>query len=170
MERNAIGLPSFTAKQVSGRLDALLSSFSTQYHQYMKHHWVVAGPDKGALYTFFEESFRKTEEHVDAIAERMTTLGAVPTSSMQSQSDKSLLEAESEGIYPVRDMLKSDLENEQALISYIGEAVSEACELKDYGTETLLKRVLMEREILASEMMHFLGNDSLARRPEPVGL
>ncbi len=164
LERNAIGLPSFTAKQVSGLLDTLVSSLSSQYHQYLKHHWVVEGPEHRDLHVFFEESYIETQNHLDALAERMTTLGAVPTSSMRAQAGKSLLEAESEGVYPIRNMLKSDLENEQSLISFIGETIATASELKDYGTETLLKKVLMEREERAHEIDHYLGHDSLSRK------
>ncbi|MDQ8200190.1 DNA starvation/stationary phase protection protein [Pelagicoccus enzymogenes] len=164
LERNAIGLPSFTAKQMSGLLDTLVSSLSTQYHQYLKHHWVVEGPEHRDLHVFFEEAYMETQGHLDAVAERMTTLGAVPTASMRAQAGKSLLEAESEGVFPIRDMLKSDLENEQALISFIGETIAKASELKDYGTETLLKKVLMEREERAHEIDHYLGHDSLVRK------
>lgn len=164
LERNAIGLPSFTAKQVSGLLDTLVSSLATQYHQYLKHHWVVEGPEHRDLHVFFEEAYGETQRHFDAIAERMTTLGAVPTASMRAQAGRSLLEAESEGVFPIRDMLRSDLENEQALISFIGETIAKASELKDYGTETLLKKTLMEREERAHEIDHYLGHDSLSRK------
>lgn len=164
LERNAIGLPSFTAKQVSGMLDTLVSSLATQYHQYLKHHWVVEGPEHRDLHIFFEESYAEAQEHFDALAERMTTLGAVPTSTMRGQAAKSMLEAESEGVFPIRDMLRSDLENEQALISYIGEGIAKASELKDFGTETLLKRILMEREERAHDIDHYLGHDSLSRK------
>ncbi|MDQ8185286.1 DNA starvation/stationary phase protection protein [Pelagicoccus sp. SDUM812002] len=164
LERNAIGLPSFTAKQMSGFLDTMVSSLSTQYHQYLKHHWVVEGPEHRDLHVFFEESYVETQRHLDAIAERMTTLGAVPTASMLAQAAKSLLEPEPEGVFPIRAMLKSDLENEQALISFVGETIGNASELKDYGTETLLKRVLMEREERAHEIDHYLGHDSLSRK------
>ncbi|MDQ8179113.1 DNA starvation/stationary phase protection protein [Pelagicoccus sp. SDUM812005] len=164
LERNPIGLPSFTAKQVSGLLDTLVSSLSTQYHQYLKHHWVVEGPEHRDLHVFFEEAYGETQKHLDTIAERMTTLGAVPTASMRAQAGKSLLEAESEGVFPIREMLKRDLENEQALISFIGEAIGKAAELKDYGSETLLKQVLLEREERAHEIDHYLGHDSLYRR------
>lgn len=166
LERNAIGLPSFTAKQVSDLLDTLVSSLATQYHQYLKHHWVVEGPEHRDLHIFFEDAYTQTQNHLDAAAERMTTLGAVPTSAMRSQAAKSLLEAESEGVLPIREMLKSDLENEQALISFIGQGIAKSSELKDYGTETLLKGILMEREERAHDIDHYLGHDSLAVKVE----
>ncbi len=164
LERNAIGLPSFAAKQISDLLDTLVSSLSTQYHQYLKHHWVVEGPEHRDLHLFFEEAHMDTQKHLDAVAERMTTLGAVPTASMRAQAGKSLLEAEGEGVLPIRNMLTSDLENEQALIAFVGQGISRASELKDYGTETLLKGVLMAREERAHEIDHYLGRDSLSRK------
>lgn len=164
LERNAIGLPSLTAKEVSAMLDTLVSSLSTQYHQYLKHHWVVEGPEHRDLHKFFEEAYMQTQSHLDSVAERMTTLGAVPTSSMRGQASKSLLEAESEGTFPVRQMLRSDLENEQSLLGFIGQSISKASALKDFGTETLLKHILTERQERAHEMDHYLGEDSLTRK------
>lgn len=164
LERNAIGLPSFAAKQISDQLDTLVSSLATHYHQYLKHHWVVEGPDHRDLHVFFEESYLEVQKDMDAVAERMTTLGAVPTSSMRGQAGKSLLESEAEGAFPVREMLRSDLQNEQSLISYIGQSIGMASELKDYGTETLLKGILMGREERAHEIDHYLSNDSLLRK------
>lgn len=164
IERNSIGLPTLTAKEVSDMLDTLVSSLSTQYHQYLKHHWVVEGPQHRDLHHFFEESYTETQRHFDAIAERMTTLGAVPTSTMRGQAAKSLLEAESEGVLPIRTMLRSDLENEQALIDYLGTTIRKATQLSDFGSETLLKGILMAREDRAHDIDHYLGMDSLGRK------
>lgn len=161
IERNPIGLPSFAAKEVSDHLDVLVSSISLQFHQYLKHHWVVEGPEHRDLHKFFEELYEQSKQHMDAIAERMTTLGAVPTASPQNQILKSVLSMEPEGAHPIRAMLEGDLNNEQTLITHIRSSIEQTNQLGDYGTETLLKGILMDRENDAHEIEHYLSSDSL---------
>lgn len=168
IERNPIGLPTLSAKEIADVLDVLVASLSTQYHQYLKHHWVVEGPEHRDLHHFFEEAYMETQRHFDAIAERMTTLGAVPTASMRGLANKSLLEAESEGVFPVRDMLRRDLENEQEVLKFLGHCISKAMDLSDYGTEVLLKRIIAERQERAHELDHYLSSDSLVRPTETL--
>lgn len=66
VERNPIGLPSLAAKEVSDKLDVLVSSISLQFHQYLKHHWVVEGPEHRDLHKFFEELYEQSKQHMDA--------------------------------------------------------------------------------------------------------
>jgi len=166
IERNPIGLPTIAAKEISESLDKLVSSFSVQFHQYLKHHWLVEGPEHRDLHKFFEEIYELTKEHMDAVAERMTTLGAVPSSSLRAQAAKSFLESEIEGMIAIRQMLESDLANEQSLVAYTREAIMKANKLSDYGTETLLKGILMSRENQAHEIVHYLSRDSLAKETQ----
>lgn len=164
IERNPIGLPTVAAKEVADRLDPLVSSLSVQFHQYLKHHWLVEGPGHRDLHQFFEESYESVKNHMDTIAERMTTLGAIPISTLRGQASLSFIEPEPEGALPIRQMLESDLSNEQSLIDGIRKAIETASELSDYGTETILKGILHERENQAHEIEHYLSSDSLVRQ------
>ncbi|MGK0240290.1 MAG: starvation-inducible DNA-binding protein [Candidatus Pelagisphaera sp.] len=163
IERNPIGLPTISAKEVSDQLDPLVSSMSVQFHQYLKHHWLVEGPGHRDLHVFFEESYESMKDSLDTIAERMTTLGAIPISTLRGQSGLSFIESEQEGALPIRQMLEADLKNEQALIDEIRKAIETASELSDYGTETILKGILHAREDQAHEIEHYLSSDSLVR-------
>jgi len=163
IERNPIGLPTIAAKEISDCLDKLVSSFSVQFHQYLKHHWVVEGPEHRDLHKFFEGLYETTKEHFDTIAERMTTLGAIPISSPINQAANSFLTMEFEGMHPIRQMLEADLENERCLIENLRSSIEMANNLSDYGTETLLKSILMNREDQAHEIEHYLSRDSLTK-------
>jgi len=164
IERNPIGLPTIAAKEIADSLDVLVSSFSVQFHQYLKHHWLVEGPQHQILHKFFEENYEATKEHMDSIAERMTILGALPTSSLRAQASNSFLESEPEGAFPIHQMLENDLHNEQSLIESLRGTIRKTTVLSDYGSETLLKEILVTRENLAHEIEHYLSQDSLAKK------
>lgn len=161
VERNPVGLPTATASKVCGKLDELTSSLSVQYHQYLKRHWLVEGPEHRDLHAFFEKNYREVQEEFDTFAERMTTLGSVPASGLRAQQSKAFLEPEDEGSFPIRDMMGRDLENEQALIGHLRNAIKLCSELRDYASETLLKQALVRAEERAHELDHYLAKDTL---------
>ena len=100
---------------------------------------------------------------MDAIAERMTALGAVPTSSPVQQSEVSYIEHEPEGVFRLRDMLERDRDAECTIARYF--ATIDLCTKSgDYGSETLLKQTLLKVEDRAHHLDHYLGDDSLGPR------
>lgn len=161
VERNPVGLPTATARKICNKLDELTASLSVQFHQYLKRHWLVEGPEHRDLHIFFEKNYREVQEDLDTLAERMTTLGAVPTSGLRAQQSISFLEAEDEGNFPIREMMSRDLENEQALIGQLRNTIKSCSELADYASETLLKQTLIHAEDRAHELDHYLAKDTL---------
>jgi starvation-inducible DNA-binding protein len=163
IENNPVGLPSVAAKKVCDRLDSLVASLSVQYHQYLKRHWLVEGPEHRDLHSFFEDNYKEVQEEFDTIAERMTTLGSVPTSGLRAQQALAFLEAEDEGSFPIRDMMKRDLENEQAIIKYLRSTIKLCSDMSDFATETILKQTLIRTEERAHELDHYLARDTIQR-------
>lgn len=161
LEANPINLPRETAEKLVPQLDELLSSFVVLFHQYQKHHWLVEGPQFRDVHLFLEQSYTEIHQQVDAIAERMTALGGVPTSSPVQQAKKSFIEHEPEGIFRIRDMLTRDREAEGTLAKEMRRVIANATAEGDYGTETLLKGILVKVEDRAHHLDHFLGEDSL---------
>lgn len=161
IEQNPVGLPTIAAKTVSDRLDKLVASFSVQYHQYLKRHWLVEGPEHRDLHKFFDNNYREVQQEFDTLAERITTLGTIPTSGLRAQQALSFLETEEEGMLPIREMMERDLSNEQALIDYMRKSIKDCSELSDFASETLLKQALIRAEERAHELDHYLASDSL---------
>ena len=161
IERNPVSLPTVAAKKICDKLDTLVSSLSVQYHQYLKRHWLVEGPNHRDLHTFFEDAYREVQGDLDTIAERITTLGGIPTSGLRAQQALSFLESEDEGSFPIRDMMVRDLENEQAIIASLRDTIKFCGELSDYASETLLKQILIKTEDRAHELDHYLAEDAL---------
>lgn len=161
IEPNPVGLPRDAVEKIAPLLDEHVSSFFVLFHQYQKHHWFVEGPQFRDIHHHLEASYNAIHETVDAIAERMTAIGAIPTSSPMEQAKKSYIEHEPEGIFRIRDMLERDRAAEGRIAEQLRETIRLCTSLGDFATETLLKKTLLEVEDRAHHLDHFLGEDSL---------
>src|ERR1700678_4442848 len=63
--------------EMTERLNLLLADTMTLRDLYKKSHWQVAGPTFYQLHLLFDKHFGEQSELVDAIAERVQTLGGV---------------------------------------------------------------------------------------------
>lgn len=161
IEENPIGLSRSNVERLMPALDVHIASLFTLFHQYQKHHWLVYGPQFRDLHIYLEEAYQQIHEDVDELAERMTMLGGIPTSSPERQSELAYFEHEPEGERPVREMLKANLVAEQAVIKNLREAVRLAVDIGDFGTEKLLKSVLYHAEERAHHLDHYLERNTL---------
>jgi len=162
IEDNPLRLPRETAAELAPKLDEHVSALFILFHQYQKHHWLVEGPQFRDLHHFLENAYTTVQTHADTIAERMTAIGAIPTSAPAAQAELAYIEHEPEGIYRIRDMLSLDRELEGVVAERMRETISLATSHKDFATETMLKGILLEVEDRAHELDHFLGHDTLS--------
>ena len=161
IEANPIGLEKAAVERLVPVLDALQSSFWVLYHQYHKHHWLVEGPQFHDLHLFLEGHYQEVHEHLDAIAERMTALGGIPTSDPVHQTELACFKHEPEGTYRIRPSLRHDRAAEGQIAIKLRDAIDLALEVGDHGTKRLLEKVLFKTEDRAHHIEHFLGEDSL---------
>ncbi len=161
LEANPIGLDKEVVSSIVGQLDEHVASLFTLFHQYQKHHWLVEGPQFHDIHVFLEQSYNEVHQQVDAIAERLTALGAIPTSAPAQQAELSYIEHEPEGVFRLRNMLERDREAEGTIARKLRTTISQCTKLGDFGTETLLKQVLLKVEERAHHLDHYLGEDSL---------
>ncbi|MEQ9096904.1 MAG: DNA starvation/stationary phase protection protein DpsA [Phycisphaerales bacterium] len=161
IEQNPINLPEAAARKIIPELDGHLASFFVLFHQYQKHHWLVEGPQFRDIHLFLEDNYNEVHEQLDAIAERITAIGGVPTSSPASQSKLAYIEHEPEGVFRIRDMLERDRTAEGHIAAKLRSTIKICTEQGDFGTETLLKGILLKVEDRAHHLDHFLGADSL---------
>ena len=161
IEENPVGIDQEAAEQLIPKLDEIQCTLWTLYHQYQKHHWLVEGPQFHDLHAFFEEQYTEVHKYVDRVAERITALGGIPTSSPANQAKLSHVEHEPEGTYRLRTMLKHDLEGERVLAGQVREAIELAIDHGDHGTKRELQKVLTKVEDRAHHIDHLLGEDTL---------
>ena len=75
--RMPIALSENVCKESVANLNQLLADTITLRDLYKKHHWQVAGPTFYQLHLLFDKHYDEQNELVDAIAERIQTLGGV---------------------------------------------------------------------------------------------
>ncbi len=161
IEDNPIGLPRKTAEAIAPELDKHLAAFFVLFHQYQKHHWLVEGPQFRDIHHFLEEGYTEIHKQLDAIAERITAIGGVPTSAPAAQAELAYINHEPEGIFRIRDMLERDRAHEKQIAVELRTTIKLCTSKDDFATETLLKGILLRVEDRAHHLDHFLGEDSL---------
>src|SRR6267142_337779 len=75
--RMPIALSEVTCQESVDNLNQLLADTITLRDLYKKHHWQTAGPTFMQLHLLFDKHAGEQSELVDALAERVQTLGGV---------------------------------------------------------------------------------------------
>jgi starvation-inducible DNA-binding protein len=78
MKLNSIGLSAEKSDALSKELNNLLANFQQYYQNLRGIHWNIKGKRFFELHPKFEELYDDANIKVDAIAERVLTLGGVP--------------------------------------------------------------------------------------------
>lgn len=160
-EGNPVGLSDKACKAIGPHLDRHLAAFNVLYHQYHKHHWLVIGPQFRDLHLFLEEHYQQIHAEMDEIAERLTVLGFVPTSSPRAQEELSYIRHEPEGQYRDRTMLELDMNAEKSVCVHLRETIKLCLKHDDFGTKRLLEKLLQHAEDRAHHFEHFLEADTM---------
>ena len=71
------GMPKKAVKASVAALNQVLADSITLRDMYKKHHWQVVGPTFNQLHLMYDKHYESQVELVDAIAERIQTLGGV---------------------------------------------------------------------------------------------
>ncbi len=121
-------------------INALKVVLADTYALYLKtqnYHWNVVGMNFSALHTLFEGQYTELIEPIDSIAERIRTLGTrAPGSFAEFSALKSIDEADPTADAPA--MLKALLNDQQALLDSLQQALQQAQHINDEATIDLL--------------------------------
>src|SRR5580658_2486961 len=79
------------------KLNQILADTMTLRDLYKKHHWQVAGPTFYQLHLLFDKHFGEQSELVDAIAERVQTLGGVSIAMAHDVAEATKIERPPQG-------------------------------------------------------------------------
>ena len=158
---NPILLEKSITEPVCEGLNIALASIQGIYVQYQKHHFVVEGAEFYQLHQFFEESYDATKEHVHDIGERLDGIGGVPVASFTKLAELCCFEQEPDGTFGCMQMVKNDLQAEQAIIQVLRRNAAQAESLGDRATRYLYEGILLKTEERAYHLNHFLTNDTL---------
>ena len=143
-----LGMPEETLKQNVGMLNQLLADSITLYNLYKKHHWQVTGPTFYQLHLLLDKHADEVLETVDAIAERIQTLGGVTTGMPWEVAETTNIEHPPTGEEDIPAMLARTVNAHATTIKTIRNGIEQTDDNKDYATNDLLSsRVLPMHEL-----------------------
>jgi starvation-inducible DNA-binding protein len=142
---NYIGIDEDAAADEIKALNGLLASYQVFYQNLRGFHWNIKGEKFFGLHEKFEEYYTSAAEDVDAIAERILTIGGVPLHSM-SQYLKISKIREVTDVSEARTAVESILEQYIELVNLERPILDQSAEVNDEGTNALISGILVNQE------------------------
>jgi starvation-inducible DNA-binding protein len=105
---------------------------------YKKHHWQVAGHTFYQLHLLFDKHYSEQSTLVDALAERIQSLGGISVAVPHDVAEMTRIERPPRGREEVPVQLSRLLEAHEILLKEVREAAKKAAEAGDDGTNDLL--------------------------------
>jgi starvation-inducible DNA-binding protein len=136
--RMPIALSDVACKESVESLNQLLADEITLRDLYKKHHWQVAGPTFMQLHLLFDKHAGEQTELVDALAERIQTLGGVCIAMAHDVAETTLIPWPPKGREEVPIQIARLLHAHEIVIKEARAMARRAAESGDDGTNDLL--------------------------------
>ncbi len=152
-----IGLSQKNLASVKDILNSILADAVVLYTKTRKFHWNVSGNSFMELHKLFENQYKKLEEAIDEIAERINKLGFKTPGTMAEFLEAASLK-EAPGKYPVQtEMIKELLKDHESVITTLRKSIDECDEkFSDAGTADFLTGLMLEHETMAWTLRRYL--------------
>jgi starvation-inducible DNA-binding protein len=129
-------------------LNQLLADTMTLRDMYKKHHWQVAGETFYQVHLLFDKHFAEQVELVDAIAERIQTLGGTSIAMAPDVAETTLIPRLPRGREELPVQLSRLLEAHEIILKEARTFARDASEAGDDGTNDLLvSEVILTNEL-----------------------
>lgn len=154
-------LPALADKDAQRVADALSNVLADTFTLYLKthnFHWNVTGPMFRTLHVMFEEQYNELWLAVDAIAERIRSLGFVTPGSYKELSKLTYLQ-ESDGPMSANEMIAELLRDHETTARTARSALAVARTAVDAPTEDLLTQRLAAHEKTAWMLRSLLAEE-----------
>ena len=122
----------------SEHLNQILADTISLRDMYKKHHWQVSGHTFYQLHLLFDKHYEEQAELVDAIAERVQTLGGVAIAMAADVAETTKVTRPPRGREDVNVQLFRLLQAHELIIAETREAADKADQNGDQGTNDLL--------------------------------
>jgi len=142
---NAIGLKVDYSEEVTGKLNAYLSSLQIAYMNVRGYHWNIKGNQFFVLHEKFEEVYNTLNEMADEVAERILILGGKPLHSFSEYLKISEID-EKTNVSSASETVANLLEDTEKLLAIEREILSFASDNGDEGTVAMLSDYIGEQE------------------------
>jgi starvation-inducible DNA-binding protein len=145
-------------QRVAGALSNVLADTFSLYLKTHNFHWNVTGPMFHTLHAMFEEQYKELWLAVDAVAERIRSLGFVAPGSYREFSRLTYLQ-EPNGPTSATEMIAELLRDHETSARTVRSALSVARTAVDAPTEDLLTQRLAAHEKAAWMLRSLLGEE-----------
>jgi starvation-inducible DNA-binding protein len=143
--RMPIALSEVACKESVDNLNQLLADAITLRDLYKKHHWQVAGPTFMQLHLLFDKHAGEQTELVDALAERIQTLGGVCLAMAHDVAETTLIPRPPKGREEAPVQISRLLHAHEIVIKEARAMARRAAESGDDGTNDLLVSDVIRR-------------------------
>ena len=136
--RLPIALAESVCKVSIENLNQVLADTITLRDMYKKHHWQVAGPTFYQLHLLYDKHHKEQDELVDAVAERIQTLGGISLAMAHDVAETTLIPRLPRGRQEVPVQLSRLLHAHEVILLESRSMARQAGETGDDGTNDLL--------------------------------
>ncbi len=145
-------------------LNQTLADTIILYSLYNKHHWLVAGHTFYQLHLLFDKHASEQLELVDALAERVQSLGGIAVADPRHVAEITRIGRPPNGREEVPAMISRLLEAHEIVIKGVREGIEVTEENKDWGSNDLLmSEVLRTNELQVWFVAEHLVDTPLVR-------
>ncbi len=144
-------------------LNQVLADTKTLADMYKKHHWQVSGPSFYQLHLLFDKHFKEQSDLVDALAERIQSLGGVAIAMAHDVADMTLIPRVPRGRETVAVQLSRLLHAHEVVLKEARAMARQAAETGDDGTNDLL----VSDVIRTNELQVWFLGEHLVEAPAP---
>ncbi|MET7421831.1 DNA starvation/stationary phase protection protein [Dactylosporangium sp. NPDC005555] len=149
------------------RLNQVLADTQILYALYKKHHWLMRGPTFYQLHLLLDKHAGEQLELVDAIAERVQTMGGIAVGDPRHVAELTRVPRPPDGAEEVPAMLSRLLEAHEMILTEAHDAAAKTAATGDDGTNDLLvSEVIRTGELQAWFLAEHLVDTPLVRTEE----
>ena len=140
-----IGLQKEDSKQVAQKLNELLANYHLYYQNLRGFHWNIKGVYFVQLHDKFEELYNTALGRIDAIAERILTIGQQPLHTFSEYLRVSSIK-EAGNLSDGKETVQATQQNLSTLLDLERDILKLAAETGDEGTVALISEDIHENE------------------------
>lgn len=118
--------------------------------QYMRHHYIVTGPEGVALAGDFKDIAIQEMKHAEELGERIDALGGDPTTKAEKPDVAGVT---------LKELAKADYNSEMDAIARYRAGIKVAKAKGDVVTRRMLEEILGDEEDHATTFVNMLGKD-----------
>ena len=145
MKTNILGLGIADSAMVIEELNGLLSNFQVYYQNLRGIHWNIRGKRFFELHVKFEELYNDSQLKVDAIAERILTIGGKPLHTFEDYIKHNTLKV-GKNISKDDHAVQLIVDSLTDLLKIEREILNKTDEIGDEGTNNMMSEFISEQE------------------------